>query len=90
MKRYLYVDTVRQLIDELNAKVSEDKRVKFKVVLDRSLLTPRYKELHNVIEGKNCCFVAATEDKHFWRFEMNDEFVCRDTLVSCFEKYAKL
>lgn len=43
---------LRQAMRDFNGEVPEELRVKFRVVADRSLLSPRTKEHHGVIESE--------------------------------------
>ena len=64
-RRYVTIPEIREIMERYNKILAPEEKLKFHVVTDHSYFTPRMKECHNVIVGKNVRFISFAFSRDF-------------------------
>ena len=89
-RRYVTIPEIREIMERYNKILAPEEKLKFHVVTDHSYFTPRMKECHNVIVGKNVRFISFVGNRYYWVLEMQGKNVFTGFLDECIEKYRSI
>ena len=79
------ISVIRDLMAKTNQSLREEDHFSFNVIDDYSLVSPRRKELHNVLVNRKCKVHALSDDKVLWSISTKKDYrFFTGTLDECF------